>query len=58
MPAAEAPSKALPRSPTSVSLSGEEIQLIADAAHKQRVPRAEFIRNAAIDAARAVLAAA
>lgn len=48
-------SKPLPRSNTSVSLSGDEIHDIEEAARIKQQSRAEFIRIAAIAAAHEVL---
>jgi uncharacterized protein (DUF1778 family) len=47
--------KALPRSNTSVSLSGDEIRDIEEAARSRQQSRAEFIRGAAVVAARKLL---
>lgn len=47
-------SKALPRANTSVSLSGDEIGEIEDAARVGGQSRAEFIRDAAVAKAREV----
>lgn len=50
--------KALPRSNTSVSLSGDEIREIEEAARLKQQSRAEFMREAAVAAARRALKAA